>query len=180
MGDKKALKSALKYKQLISVYDAESFERKYVVNELYDIVYKLEYSPDGKTLFCLQIPHLKAQANINQRQTYISVIDGETGEPSRKGFTCATPYEPDFKLSHDGKLFGLVAQSPRFVELHIYNFETGRMIDRFQQAYRLFEKNEGEIVAGDMRSSFVFLPDNKSVLMTMGNRIVLWNLKIEE
>jgi WD40 repeat protein len=172
--DKKALKHAIKFKQQISIYDAVSFEFQYSVNELYDIVYKLEYSPDGNTLFCLQIPHLKAQANENTRQTYLSTIDGKTGEPRRRGFTSQSLYEPDFKLSNDGKWLGLVSKGKKFIELHIYNFETGQMVDRFEQSYRLFEKNDGEMIVADSRTSFVFLPDNKTIVMTMGNHLIYW------
>ncbi len=176
--NKKGLKHVLKYKQQISVFDAETFQYEYTVNELYDIVYRLEYSDDGNTLFCLQIPHLKAQATGNVRQTYISTINGTTGEAQRKGFTSKSDYEPDFKLSHDGKLFGLVSKGNRFLEIHIYEFETGKMLSRFEQSFRLFEKNEGGMIAADSRSSFVFLPDNKTVVMTMGNHLIYWNLNL--
>jgi len=176
--DKKALKHAMKYKQKISVYDASTFEYKYTVAEYYDIVYKLEYSSDGNTLFCLQIPHLKAQTLAASRQTYIATINGKTGEPSRKGFTSQADYEPDFKLSHDGKLFGVVSKGARFLELHIYDFETGRMVRRFEQSYRLFEKNDGGMIVADSRTSFVFLPGDKTIVMTMGNHLIYWNLNL--
>ena len=174
--DKKGAKYIAKYKQQISVYDAQSFEKLYTVDEFYDIVYRLEYSPDGGYLFCQSIPHLKAMSSPT-RQTYINTINGITGEPLRKGFTSKATYEPDFKLSHDGKFFGLVSQGSKFMELHIYDFETGKMYKRFELTYRLFEKHEGDFVATDMRTSFVFLPDNQTILMTMGNRLIKWNME---
>lgn len=175
--DKKALKTVLKYKQLISIYDAETFTEIKTIDEIYDIIYRLEFTKDGSTLLCLQIPHVKVQPNTAARQTYINTIDAINWEPQRKGFTSSATYEPDFKLSDDGKLFGLVSSNVKFLELHIYDFETGKMVHRFQQSYRLFEKNDGELVSVDSRTSFVFLPDNKSVLMTMGNRLILWNME---
>ena len=174
--DKKALKHVLKYKQQISIFNLETSKKEYTVKEFYDIVYRLDYSPDGKTLFCLQIPHEKANPGT-QRQTYISIIDGVTGEPSRKGFVSRAAYEPDFKLSHDGKLFGVVSQGSRFVELHIYDFETKKMLHRFEQSYRFFEKTDGELAPADVRASFVFLPDNKNVIITMGSRLIFWNME---
>lgn len=173
--DKKTMKSALKYKQQISIFDAATFKKLYTVNELYDITYKLSFSKDGKYLFCLSIPHLKIQNTGNSRQMYINIIDVETGEPLRRGYTSVAGYEPDFKLSHDGKLFGLVSRSNRFLELHIYDFETGKMLYRFQQSFRLFEKNDDQVIGMDSKMSFVFLPDNESVMMTMGNHIIHWN-----
>ncbi|MCB2207469.1 MAG: hypothetical protein KQH67_04165 [Bacteroidetes bacterium] len=172
--DKKVLKSALKYKQQVSVYDATTFQKLYTVNELYDIIYKLRFSDNGRDLFCLNIPHLKIQ-NSDKRQSYINVIDVDSGSPKRRGFTSQAYYEPDFKLSDDGKWLGVVSNNNRFLELHIYDFETGKMEYRFQQSYRLFEKNEGEMIAVDSRIFFVFLPDNESILMTMGNHLIRWN-----
>jgi len=172
--DKKALKHAVKYKQQISIYDAGSFEYQYTVNELYDIIYRLEYTLDGNTLFCLQIPHLKAQASANARQTYIATIDAKTGEAQRRGYTSQAIYEPEFKLSKNGRWFGLISKGNRFIELHIYDFETGKMVDRFEQSYRLFEKNDGGMLVADSRSSFAFLPDNKTIVMTMGNHLIYW------
>jgi hypothetical protein len=148
------------------------------VNEVYDIVYRLDYSADGNTLFCLQIPHVKANPGL-QRQTFISTINGITGEPSRKGFISLAPFEPDFKLSHDGKLFGVVSQGKKFPEIHIYDFATGKMLKRFELSVRLFEKSNGELQVTDSRLSFVFLPDNKRIMMTMGNRLLLWNMESE-
>ena len=178
--DKKTLKNALKYKQQISVFDASTFKKLYTVNELYDIVYKLSFSENGDFLICLHIPHTKAQSSPSGRQTYVNVIDMNTREPIRRGFVSVANYEPDFKLSHDEKLFGIVSKSNQFLELHIYDFETKKMLYRFQQSYRLFEKNEGGMLVADSRLSFVFLPDNESVLMTMGNHLIKWNFEPKE
>ncbi len=177
--EKKVLKSALKYKQQVSIYDASTFRKLYTVNELYDIIYKLRFSGDGNDLLCLNIPHQKQQ-NTAARQSYLNVIDMETGNPKRRGFTSQAYYEPDFKLSHDGKWLGLVSNNNRFLELHIYDFETGELTYRFQQSYRLFEKNDGEMIAVDSRIFFVFLPDNESILMTMGNHLIQWNFTKNE
>jgi len=178
--DKKTLKNALKFKQQLTVYDAKTFEKLYTVGELYDIVYKLKFTQDSKKLLVLNIPHTKIQ-NTAERQTYLQVVNMETGVPQRRGFTSKAIYEPDFKVSSDGKLLGIVSNSNRFLELHIYDFETGKMLHRFQQAFRLFEKNETGMIVADSRSSFVFLPDNETAVMTMGNHLVYWNfIKNEE
>ncbi len=127
----------------------------------------------------MHIPHSKQQ-NTAERQTYLNIVDMETGSPRRRGFPSKAYYEPDFKMSHDGKLFGIVSKSNRFLELHIYDFETGNMAYRFTQSFRLFEKNDGEMIAIDSRVSFVFTPDNESVLMTMGNHLIEWNFVKEK
>ncbi len=177
--NKTLLKTTEKYKQQVSIFDAATFDMLKTVAQFYDIVYRLEYSPDGSKLFVLEIPHVKAQS-AQQRTTYVETIDAANYEPLRMGFTSTAPYEPDFKLSHNGKLFGIVSKGNRYMELHIYDFNTGTMLKRFEESYRLFEKNEGEIIAADARSSFVFLPDDQSVIMTMGNRLIKWNLNLNE
>ena len=176
---KKSYQIAAKYKQEVSIFNAATFERESIVNEFYDIVYKLEYSPDGSTLFCMNIPHIKVQTSAN-RQTYINTIDPATGTALRKGFTSLAVYEPDYKLSHDGWLLGVISQNTKFLELHIYDFETGEMLKRFELSYRFFEKNENGLLISDSRASFVFLPDNKSVFITMGNHLVLWDFESEK
>ena len=138
-----------------------------------------EYTGDGTAMMCLQIPHLKAQANNAARQTYLSAIDAVNGKALRKGFTSQAYYEPDFKFSHDGRLFGLVSKGARFLELHVYDVASGNMVRRFEQSYRLFEKNEGGMIAADSRMSFVFLPDNDTVVMTMGNHLIYWKLNLQ-
>ncbi|MCF6342236.1 MAG: hypothetical protein L3J31_05460, partial [Bacteroidales bacterium] len=178
--DKKTMKSALKYRQQISVFDASTFEKLYTVGELYEIVYKLAFSRDGKILMCQHIPHIKMQSNPSVRQIFVNMVDMETRQPKRRGFVSTASYEPDFKVSHDGKLFGIISRSNRYLELHIYDFETGKMRYRFQQSYRLFEKNEGGMLTVDSRVSFVFLPGDESVLMTMGNHLIKWNFEPKE
>ncbi|RLD52350.1 MAG: hypothetical protein DRJ05_17505 [Bacteroidetes bacterium] len=177
--DKKGRKFILKYKQQITLYDAHSFKKKMTVNEFYDIVYRLEYSNEGKELFCLNIPHLKAQSGVGMRQTYVSIIDGASGEPQRRGFNSQSIYEPDFKLSPDGKLFGIISHQSRFLELHVFDAETRKMLYRYTQSFRLFEKSEGEFTMPDSRASFVFLPNEETIVMTMGNRLIFWNYKSE-
>jgi WD40 repeat protein len=177
--NKKAYQNTAKYKQEVSIFETETFKKVITVNEFYDIVYKLEYSGDGITIFCMNIPHVNIQTSA-ERLTYISTINAETGNAQRKGFTSKALYEPDFKLSHDGRLMGVISQSTKFLELHIYDFETGKMLKRFELSYRLFEKNEGDMIIADSRASFVFLPDNKSVFITMGNHLVLWEMKLNE
>ena len=130
-------------------------------------------------MICLQIPHLKAQASNTARQTYVSSIDAIHGEALRKGFTSQAFYEPDFKFSHDGRLFGLVSKGARFLELHVYDVASGSMVRRFEQSYRLFEKNEGGMIAADSRMSFVFLPDDDTIVMTMGNHLIYWELNLK-
>jgi len=175
---KKALKSVIKYKQMISFYDASSFEYLGTVNELYDIVYRLEYSGEGDYLMCQSIVHDKIQSSTNAaRQNFVQIIDAKTGEPHELILPSQHHYEPDFDLSPDKRLIGITGLG-KFAELRIYDFATGRMLGRFELSYRLLENfREGEF-PNDGRFSFKFSDDSRSVLMTSGNRLLIWNMNL--
>jgi DNA-binding beta-propeller fold protein YncE len=176
---KKAAKFAVKYKQFVSFYDARNFAKITSVSEIYDIIYKLKYSHDGNFVFNYQIPHVKAVSGKSQITT-INMIDATTKEPLRKGFTSQSIGQPEIKLSNDGTMFAVNSRGNKFQEIHLYDYESGTMLKRFELGYRLFEKSEGEKFVKDSRPSFTFLPGDKSILITFGNRLVQWNLEFDE
>ena len=176
---KKAIKFAVKNKQMVSFYDAQTFSLLKTVNELYDIIYKLKFSPEGNQVFVFQNPTIKAQTTKNGI-TYINLIDLYTKEPSRLGFTSQAISEPELKFSADGKMFAINSMGNRFQEIHLYDFVNGALLKRFELGYRLFEKSDGEKFVTDSRPSFTFLPGDQSILIASGNRIVLWNLELNQ
>jgi len=176
--NKQALKNALKYKHQITIYSYPQFEKVTTINEFYDNIYELKFRQDDSELYCLQKPHAKAQTG-GLYQTYLNIIKTANWEPIRKGFVSKAPYQPDFKLSNDGRFFGLVSQGGKFPELHIYDYEKNRHVDRFEFSYRLIESDEEGLVVADNRPTFVFLPDNESILMAFGNRLFTWKFKQE-
>ena len=175
---KKAKNKALKFKQQVSIYNTESLELEKLIPELYEVVYKLKYSLDEGHLFILNIPH-NATLNGQERLNYLSLVDNSTLTPMRRGFVSRSVYLPDFKLSKNGQYLGLVSRGVRFEELHVYDFNTGKMQSRLEMSWRLFEKNEGGMIAAGQNASFVFSPDNTQVYLTMGNHIIKWNINEE-
>jgi hypothetical protein len=167
-----------KYKQQITVFDYNTFEKLYTIDAFYDLVYRLEYTKDGKYLFIYSVPHTKLQGP-NGKKSYVEVVNAKTGEPLRNSFGSLANYEPDFKLSHNGKYFGIISLNKiMYPELHIYDFETNELLKRFELSSRLFEKKkEGEFPT-DGRSSFVFLPGDEEVLIVFGNRVIIWKLEL--
>jgi WD40 repeat protein len=166
-----------KYKQQISVFDYETFEKLYTIDAFYDLIYLMDYSDDGDYLFIYSIPHIKLQGP-NGKKSYVEVVNARTGEPTRKSFGSLANYEPDFKLSHNKKYFGIISLSTTFPELHIYDFETNDLLKRFELGYRLFEKTrEGEFPT-DGRGSFIFLPGDEEVLIVFGNRVIKWKMDL--
>lgn len=177
VNNKKNRKNLEDFKQQLRVYDYHSLEKLFTVDEFYDVVYKLEYSPDGQFLFVYSIPHMKLQGPAG-RKSYVEVVDGKMMEPLRKSFGSNAAYEADFQLSHNKKYFAIGSYGTKFQEVHVYDFETNVMLARFELSFRLFQNAKEWESQGDGRVSFFFLPGDQQMLVTFGNRVLLWNLEI--
>ncbi|HPF89873.1 MAG: WD40 repeat domain-containing protein [Flavobacteriales bacterium] len=173
--DKKALKTAEKLGQVVIIYDRSTLARVAMLDELFDKVFRLEYSPDGTDLWIHAKAHSRKGGNPNPNQSYVDVADARTHVMKRTSFPSLALFEPDFRASTDGTLFAIGSQQGRFMEVHLYDRSTGSMKDRFVLSYRLFEKmfSKAEFPS-DGRLSFAFLPDGKRLLMTFGNRLIEW------
>ena len=168
-----------KYKQQVSVFDYNTFEKLYTINAFYDLTYLLEYSDNGEYLFIYSVPHTKLQGP-NGKKSYVEVVNAKTGEPMRNSFGSLSVYEPDFKLSHNNKYFGIISMSTRFPELHIYDFESYEMLKRFELGIRLSENFQKGEFGSDGRASFIFLPGDEEVLIIFGNRVLRWNMELNK
>ncbi|MBL7982075.1 MAG: hypothetical protein JNL52_09720 [Flavobacteriales bacterium] len=176
--DKDALKNAMKVGQLVTVYDLATLKPLHTLDELFDKVFRLEYSPDGQDLWIHAKPHTRKGGNPNPNQCYVSVADARSGDMRRTAFPSLAQYEPDFRISTDGKLFAIGSKGNKFMEVHLYERASGLMVDRFILSYRLFEKMATKAeFPSDGRLSFVFLPDGERMLMTFGNRLIEWTYK---
>ncbi|MCB0431302.1 MAG: hypothetical protein H6585_15360 [Flavobacteriales bacterium] len=169
--DKKAIKPALKYRQMISIYDAGSMELIKTINEIYDIIYRLQYSHDGYRLFSYSIPHTKMQTSTAGRQGYIYMIRMPEGDVLRTSFMSLAPYEPDFTENNEKTLFGVVSFDVA-PQINLYDFEKGKLENRFDTRQRLRDAINNKM-AGDSRASFAFLPDDSIIIVT-GNQTIIW------
>lgn len=173
--DKKGLKNAVKFKQVVGLYNADNGAKIKTIGEFYDLIYNLSFIPDEDILLVYQTPDIRIQVN-NKKLSYVNLIDMAKQEPMRKGFTSMSITQPDLKISTDKKLFAINSKGNRFQEMHLYNYETGELEKRFELANRLFEKSDGEKIINSSRPAFVFLPDNQSILIAMGNQLIKWNI----
>lgn len=173
--DKKGLKNAVKFKQVVSLYNADNGAKIKTIGEFYDLIYNLSFLPGEDILLVYQTPDIRIQVN-NKKLSYVNLIDMAKQEPMRKGFTSMSITQPDLKISTDKKLFAINSKGNRFQEMHLYNYETGELEKRFELANRLFEKSDGEKIINSSRPAFVFLPDNQSILIAMGNQLIKWNI----
>lgn len=173
--DKDAIKHGVKQGRIVVVYDMATLRPLFTLPELFDKIFRLEYSPDGQDLWVHAKPHSRKGGNPNPGQSYVEVSDAATGEMRRTSFPSLATFEPDFRTSPDGRLFAIGSTGGKFQEVHLYERATGRMVDRFVVSWRLWENlDKGEFASGDGRLSFCFLPDNKRMLLTSGNRLIEW------
>jgi hypothetical protein len=173
--DKDAIKNGVKYGQIVVVYDMATSKPVHTLPELFDKVFRLEYSADGKDLWIHAKPHSRKGGNPNPGQSYVEVADARSGEMKRTSFPSLATFEPDFRTNPDGSLFAIGSTGGKFQEIHLYDRNSGRMVDRFVVSWRLWENlDKGEFASGDGRLSFTFLPDNKRMLLTRGNRLIEW------
>lgn len=176
--DKDAIKRGVKLGQIVIVYDMATLKPLHTLPTLFDKVFRMEYSADGKDLWVHAKPHSRKGGNPNPGQSYVEVADAKSGEMRRTSFPSLATFEPDFRVSPDGELFAIGSTGGKFQEVHLYDRTTGSMVHRFVVSWRLWENlDSGQLDHGDGRLSFTFLPDNKRMLITSGNRLIEWNYK---
>ncbi|MDD2304738.1 MAG: hypothetical protein PHP53_08580 [Prolixibacteraceae bacterium] len=176
--DKKGLKNAVKFKQVVGLYNADSGLKIKTIGEFYDLIYNLSFLPGEDILQVYQTPDIRIQAN-NKKLSYINLIDISTMQPLRKGFTSMSINQPDMKTSNDHHYFAINSKGNRFQEMHLYDYQTASLEKRFELAHRLFEKADGDKIINSSRPAFVFLPDNQSILIAMGNQLIKWNIEFD-
>lgn len=169
---KKAIKPALKYREMITVYNAETLKKEKTINELYDIIYRLQFSKDGSKLYSYSIPHSKMQFSTAGRQGYIYSVDMPSATPSRTAYMTLAIYEPQFQSNKDKTVFGVVS-TDKFPEIVLYNYANGRALVKFNLETRLGQALKSGMIT-DARASFAFLPNNK-ILIVSGTKTILWD-----
>ncbi|MBL7848177.1 MAG: hypothetical protein JNL40_11955 [Cyclobacteriaceae bacterium] len=169
--DKKAIKEALKYREVAVFYDTQNLQRAFMANDIMDIVFSMRFTADGKSLFLFNAPNTKFRpAQGSNRNAYLQVVDPSNGEVSRTMFPTNAP-EPIYKESPDGHFVAVTSvEHQRTVanSLLVFDRESGQTLKRFKNDFRLLENN----VMG--RACFEFLPDQKTIALGYGTRLVLW------
>lgn len=173
--DKKVIKAALKAGQVVLLYDMATGQRAATVTELFDKVFRVEYSPGGKELWVHAKPGSHKSANPDRTLSYVDVADPNTGVMGRASFPSHALYEPTFCANASNSLFALGSQKGWHLEVHVYDRKRSSMLGRFVIEERLFEDVEAKGEKwSDARTSFVLLPDGKRLLMTFGGQLIEW------
>jgi hypothetical protein len=174
---KKAIKPALKYREMVSIYDARTFKRKATVNELYDVTYSLWFNDDGSRLYSYSVPHSKMQVSTAGRQGYIYAAETIEWKPLRASFMSLYNYAPTVTETADKKYLGLVSFDAGFPQVNIYDAKTGRMKQTFNTRQRIWQGIK-KLQINDGRASFAFLP-NGSIFIATGNYGIIWKPELD-
>lgn len=175
--DKKVLKEVLRFREVVVFYDTKTFARKFVANDIFDIVFSMNYSDHGRSLYLFNAPNRKFRTSASgsgaSRNGYIQVINAANGSVNRIIFS-TNASEPIYKESAEGKYFATTSIEQKFYVANsviIFDLETGSIVKNFVNDFRLSENTH----IG--RSTFEFLPDNKTIAMGYGHYLALWNFE---
>jgi WD40 repeat protein len=172
--DKKAIKEALKYREVAVFYDAKTLAKKFVANDIFDIVFSMHFSRDGNTLYLFNAPNTHLRSNQGaERNGYIQSADAADGSVSRIIFPTSAA-EPQYKESPDRKYFTSTSIESRFRILNsvnVFDRETGATTKNFINDFRWTE----DVHTG--RASFEYFPDNETLLLGYGSKLAVWKLQ---
>lgn len=165
--DKKALKPALKYRQLISFFDIGSGARVRMVPAIYDVVQGLRFIDGGRRLLVFSIPDTRYQVRAAgaglARTGLVEQVDVASGEPLRA--SCMTHMNaPVLAISPDGTTLA-IGSSEGFNKrkLTLYDLDSGdtRVMIDLAQRHRA-DKSEDE--THDGRLGYGWLADGRLVV----------------
>lgn len=180
--DKKGLKAALKFRQVVSLYHLEDGTLWRTVNEVYDIIRSMAFTPDGAQLLVYSSADPRSQrsaAGLNElnftlvdRPGHVEQVDARTGEPMRVGFMCRMnePFLAAHPASHTIALSSTEGHNKR--KLLLFDTETGdtrAMIDLAQK----HRYDVGESEEHDGREPYCWLPDGR-LLLALGDNLAIW------
>lgn len=172
--DRKAKKPALKYRQVISEYDLQTGKLLQTLPEIFDVVYEIRKSADGKTWFIYSTPHLKINPNARAAIGYISQLDRNTLQVLSAGFQ-SNLTSPDFKINAEGNVIGVMTATGQLQKpsLLLYDRWTGKVENMFQPPLHIAPKLRKKEFTNN-HASFVFLPGSEEILFITGNQIFQW------
>ncbi len=157
--DKRALKAALKFRQLVAVHALGNGALVRVVPEVYDVVQGLRFTGDGH-LLVYSVPDPRSGMPAGG---HVDQVDAVSWEPLRTSFITWT-WRPPLALAPDGATLALSSVEGRNKrKLTLYDLATGDtrlMIDLEQK--RRYDKAEGEM--HDARLGYTWLPGGRLLI----------------
>lgn len=161
--NKKMIKATAKTKHMVAIYSTQTLMLEKVVQEFYDNINLLFYTPDGNRLLSFNMAG----------NSYINVALPKEGyEPTREAYLSRTSMQPEFDYSESQEFFA-VATVEAFPSLNVYEVQNGTMVDMYNTKMKIWKNAKKGVFAGT-NTSFVFLPGDKYILMGYGNSLIKW------
>jgi len=163
--DRKAVKAALKYRQMVVVHALGDGTRTNAVPEVYDLVQHMHFTDHGR-LLVYSVPDTRAGMTAGG---HVEQVDLATWEPLRARFMTWTA-RPPLAVAPDGATLALSSvQGRNKRKLTLYDLATGdtRVMIDLEQKHR-YDKLEGE--RHDARLGYAWLADGR-LLVAQGPSI---------
>ena len=181
--DKKGLKSALKYRQMVSFFRAEDGTLIGTVPEIYDIVRALAWTDNGQRLLVYSSADLRLQPptgnvvqqmnmNMVDRPGRVEQIDAINRQPLRGGFS-SSMNEPFLAVSPDGNTLALSStdgHNKRKLGLYATDSGDARVLIDMEQKHRY---DVGETEEHDGRVAYAWFPDGR-LLIALGDNLGIY------
>lgn len=155
--DRKNMKAALKYRQMVSVHRLMDGALLRWVPAVYDLVQDIRYSADGEVVMVHSVADPRSGIAAGG---HLELVRAKDQEPLRPSFMSWTA-RPVPAISPDGRTMALGSTEGRNKrKLTLYELATGStmlMIDLEQK--RRYDKAEGEM--HDARLGYTWLPDGR-------------------
>lgn len=172
--DKKGMKAALKFRQMISFYGTADGRLLGTVPEIYDIVRALAWTPDGARVLVYSSADLRMQPptgnsiqqlnlNMVDRPGRVEQIDARARQPLRASFS-SLMNEPFLAVSPDGRTIALSSTDGHNKrKLTLYDTDSGdtRLMIDLEQKHRY---DTGETEQHDGRLAYCWLSDGRLVV----------------
>jgi hypothetical protein len=168
--DRKAIKPAIKYRDLISVFNIETGKKLSTVPEVYDVVYNMAYNDDASLLYVYARPHVKLKPQ-GVMEGYLNVIRVSDMSPMPSSYM-TREIDADFAESPDGKHIAIVSKDRNWPQVQVYNTQNNSMINLLDLSRNLAQKLVEQEFA-DGRTYMVWTSNNE-LLLLYGNQLLKW------
>lgn len=122
--DRKAVKPAMKFREMVSVYDVSTGTLVGTVPEIYDHVYDMEVTADGSRLLIYAIAHTRISGGSDVRpEGVVNMVELPSLVPLRTGFLSLMK-EPQVEMNLQGDRIALGSVDNTFNGRKVYVYDT--------------------------------------------------------
>ncbi|MBK6832150.1 MAG: hypothetical protein IPG92_16095 [Flavobacteriales bacterium] len=172
--DKRGLKPALKYREMVSIYSTITGKLIGTIPEVYDVIYDMTFTAAGERLLIYAIPHLKLNPGVNGqmvgavRQGIVNMVEMPAMTPMRTGFL-SLMNEPQVEPNLQGDRIALASVDGTINgrKVYVYDMATGEftldldMNTRWRTDIREKEYHDGGV-------PYHFLADGRTLVVGSG------------